>query len=336
MTQIAIIGLGNWGTAIANHLAVKGFKVLGWSIEEDVVKSINDSHRNLRYLSQVELSDNLTATGNLQEALSEETIILVVPSSVLGEIVPRLREMINDGPTRTIISAIKGIEASTLLTPLEYSASVWKDSALESARLVVFSGPTFAVDVVVQKPCGVVAASRDPKAAENTAQLFSCPWMKVYMSDDPLGVELGGILKNVIAIAAGVCDGIGLGDSARTGLITRGLAEMMRLSKAMGANAQTLSGLSGLGDLVMTATCDASRNRTVGLRLGRGEKLPDIIESLGSVAEGVRTTPLVLKLAQEHLVEMPVSVEVAKLLDGQTTPQQMLGNLINRPLKKEF
>jgi glycerol-3-phosphate dehydrogenase (NAD(P)+) len=160
--------------------------------------------------------------------------------------------------------------------------------------------------------------------------------MKVYISTDPLGVEVGGIVKNVIALAAGVSDGLGLGDSARAGLITRGLAEMMRLAGAMGADVQTLAGLSGLGDLVMTASCDASRNRTVGLRLGKGESLSTIINTLGSVAEGVSTTPLVMKLAEKHQVDMPITFGVDKLLKGQISASEMAKALLSRPPRREF
>ena len=231
-----------------------------------------------------------------------------------------------------VISGIKGIDAATGLTPLQCAERYLPPHC----RRVVLSGPGFAKDIAAHRPAGLVAASVDEPATREAAELFRSDWMKIYLSADPLGVELGGIVKNVIAIAAGASDGLSFGDSARAGLITRGLAEMMRLASAMGADAQTLSGLSGLGDLVLPATCDASRNRTVGLRLGRGETLPHILESLGSVAEGVTAAPLVLKLAQRHGVEMPITEQVNSLLKGEISPLEMARALIGRPLKKEF
>lgn len=190
--------------------------------------------------------------------------------------------------------------------------------------------------MVAGKPCGIVAASEKEETAKEVAELFLSDSMKVYPSTDPLGVELGGILKNVIALAVGVCDGIGLGDSARAGLVTRGLAEITRLAVAMGAKERTLSGLSGLGDLLMTSTCDTSRNRTVGLRLGRGESLQHIIDTLGSVAEGVKTTPLVMKLAEKYQVEMPISTQASRLIAGEVRPEEIVQILVTRPMRKEF
>ena len=326
--EVSVLGLGHWGTAIANHLAFKGCQVVGWSIEEDVVAGINAEHRNCRYLSEVELSDSIRATSKLEEACSSPIIFLVLPSSVLAEVLPKVR--VNEATI--LASGIKGINFKELLTPLQCAEKYMP----VRPRLAVLSGPSFAKDVVIGKPVGLVAASKDESAAKEIATLFSCEWVKVYTSTDPLGVELGGIIKNVIAIAAGVSDGLGLGDSARAGLVTRGLAEMMRLIHAMGGDIRTVSGLSGLGDLVLTATCDTSRNRTVGLRLGQGEKLEDIISSLGSVAEGVKTAPLIVELAHRSQVEMPITLQVDSLLRGQITPGEMARNLITRPLKREF
>ncbi|MGI6524730.1 MAG: NAD(P)H-dependent glycerol-3-phosphate dehydrogenase [Bdellovibrionota bacterium] len=325
--QIGVLGLGNWGTALAQHLAAKGYDVMGWSIEQEVVNSINTQHRNQKYLSHIRLSERIIATTDLNRVAEAEIHVLVLPSAALGEVLPK----IGDKAGRLVISAIKGLDSKTCRTPLQCVVE-----HLPQSRCVVISGPTFAKDIAAQKPAGLVAASADEAAAKEATLLFASDWMKVYVCLDPLGVELGGIVKNVIAIAAGVSDGMNLGDSARAGLITRGLAEMMRLAIAMKADPQTLAGLSGLGDLVLTATCDNSRNRTVGLRLGRGEKLPDIISSLGSVAEGVHTAPLILKLAEKYGVEMPISDQVNRLLNGEIDPPTMLKNLITRPLKKEF
>ena len=320
MRKVSVLGLGNWGTALANHLANNNCAVTAWSLEAEVVEGINSSKRNPRYQSEVDLHESLTATLDLEQALENETIVLVVPSSALTEVVPKLK--LKDGSV--VISAIKGLEMEHSITPLTYIEQILKDSV----KLAVLSGPSFAYDIVRGLPCGVVAASKFPEVAKDTAELFSAGSMRVYTSDDPLGVELGGILKNVMAIAVGVCDGLEFGDSARASLVTRSLAEMTRLAVALGANAKTLTGLSGLGDLVLTATCDKSRNRTVGLRLGKGQSLPMIIDSLGSVAEGVRTTPIVLKIASRLGIEMPIASEVAKLISGEVKPQHMAESLL--------
>lgn len=325
---ISVLGLGNWGTALANHLALKGHDVLGWSIEPDVVAGITSTGRNIRFLSTAQLSPNLKATSALEDALRRDVIVVAVPSMALTDLIPKLT-----APTGAlVVSAVKGVEEVTLATPLTHIEALHP----ERYRLAVLSGPSFARDVVVQRPCGVVAASREESVARAVAELFTSDSMKVYISTDPLGVEIGGITKNVIALAVGVSDGIGLGDSARAGLITRGLAEMMRLAEAMGADRQTLAGLSGLGDLSMTATCDTSRNRTVGLRLGNGEKLDQIVASLGSVAEGVSSTPLVMKLAERYKVEMPITAHVSKLLHNEMTPAELVKSLVTRPMRREF
>jgi len=326
--QLSVIGLGYWGTALANHLAVKGHDVLGWAIEPDIISGIETARRNPRFLTHVGLSSNLRATQDLSAALARPHIVLALPSSALGDITPRL----NAAPDTLIISAIKGVDERSLDTPLQHIEKVHPGRY----RLVVISGPSFARDVVVQRPCGVVAASSDSSSAREAARIFSSDSMRVFTSSDPLGVEIGGITKNVIALAVGISDGLELGDSARAGLITRGLAEMMRLAEAMGAKRQTLAGLSGLGDLAMTATCDQSRNRTVGLRLGRGESLPDIVASLGSVAEGVSSTPLVLALAKRHGVEMAITHHVSHLLEGKMTTRELVQSLLALPVRSEF
>lgn len=325
--QIAVIGLGNWGTALANHLAVKGYDVLGWCLEADIAQSINQSNLNARYLTSVTLSKNLKATNDLELALKCNIIVIVFPSSVLGIMTPKLKV----SSDTIIVSAIKGLEKQSLLTPLQFI-----DGVTGTHSLAVLSGPSFAKDVVIQKPVGVVSASADLNVAKKVAEIFSSPTMRVYAAGDPLGVEIGSVVKNVIALAAGVSDGLGLGESAKAGLITRGLAEMRRLAVAMGAQERTLFGLSGLGDLVLTATCDTSRNRTVGLRLGRGETLKQIVESLGSVAEAVSTAPLVLALAEKHKVEMPITAEVAKLVESKVSAQDVVRNLLSRPATTEF
>lgn len=325
---ISVIGLGNWGTALANHLATKGFPVLGWSRDPDAAQSINREHKNPHYLSEVSLHVNFRATASLNEALQNNFIVMTFPSSALSELIPMFA--LKEGST--LVSAVKGLEHKTCLTPLQFVGQKLQSKV----SLAVLSGPSFARDIVIHKPSGVVAASLDEKVARMVADVFTSDWMKVYISTDPLGVEIGGIAKNVIALASGVSDGLGLGDSARAGLITRGLAEMTRLAKAMGVDERTLFGLSGLGDLVVTATSGLSRNRTVGLRLGKGEKLEEIVLTLGSVAEGVATAPLVLALSKKFNVEMPITEQVTKFLKGEVSAKDGVRYLLGRPMKREF
>lgn len=323
-----IIGLGHWGTALGNHLAANGFSVLGWSHDSSIVESINRARRNSFALPSVELNHNFRATNDIAEATACELVVLALPSSALGTIVPRLQL----SATAVLVSAVKGFERDTLLTPTQYAHQILG----ASARIAVLSGPSFAKDIVAHRPSGVVAASIDTSVSEAVAGAFSSGWMRVYTSGDPIGVEVGGAVKNVIALAAGVCDGMSLGESARAGLITRGLAEMMRLAEAMGGRSQTLAGLSGLGDLTMTATSPSSRNRTVGFRIGQGETLPEILQSLGSVAEGVEAAPLVLKLSERFGVDMPITAHMVELLEGKRTASEMVQLLLSRPIKREF
>ncbi|MEZ4753810.1 MAG: NAD(P)H-dependent glycerol-3-phosphate dehydrogenase [Bdellovibrionota bacterium] len=328
MTDVSVIGLGNWGTALANHLAMKGLKVLGWTVDDGVAASINSKQINPNFQSDIKLNSNFSATEELEETFRSKYILLVLPSSALAEMIPKLKLSVDT----CLISAVKGLEMDSKTTPLSFA----KKNLSAKCRLAVISGPSFAKDLVAAKPVSVVAASESEATAVEVADLFSNKWLKAYISTDTIGVELGGILKNVIAVAAGVSDGMGLGESARAAVITRGLSEMKRIGVALGANSETFFGLSGLGDLVLTASCDTSRNRTVGLRLGAGESLNDIIESLGSVAEGVRTAPIVLEIAKEKGVEAPITEQVNLLIQGKVKPSEMLGNLISRPLKKEF
>lgn len=202
-------------------------------------------------------------------------------------------------------------------------------------RKAVISGPSFAQDVINQGMCGLVAASEDQIVAQTIAETFASPSIRVYTSNDPIGVELGGALKNVIALAAGVCDGLDLGESARAGLITRGLAEMMRFAEAFGADRYTLSGLSGLGDLIMTATSMQSRNYLVGYRLGKGEKLPDILRAIGSVAESIKSAPIVMRIAREKKIEMPISEKMLAVIEERVTIAEGFKQLLQRPLRRE-
>ncbi|HMO02364.1 MAG TPA: NAD(P)H-dependent glycerol-3-phosphate dehydrogenase [Oligoflexia bacterium] len=327
--KLTVLALGSWGTALAEHLARAGRDVLGWTKSGEIAETINNHHRNPCYLRECALSPRLIATTDLNEALKRDIIILATPSSALAE----FAEIFVVAPGNFIIvSAVKGLEPNSLMTPLQFL----KSKGIAENRLAVLSGPSFAVDVAALRPVGVVSASADGRLAEQVGRIFTANFLRAYFSDDPLGVELGGIVKNVIAIAAGVSDALGFGESARAGLVTRGLAEMMRLARCLGAKPLTLCGLSGLGDLSMTVTSDLSRNRQVGLRLGAGEPLDKIIGDLGTVAEGIYSTPLIEKLSFELQVEMPITRQVARLLRGEADPRVMAEELIRRSPKYEF
>jgi glycerol-3-phosphate dehydrogenase (NAD(P)+) len=327
-TQISVLAMGNWGTALANYLSHRGYHVTGWSNIERIVESINNNHSNPDCFSSVKLHKNFKATSDLEKCLGADVVVIAFPSGAMGEIVPQF----SGYKPKIIISALKGLEGNSLLTPLGFLSKY----SHANTSLVVLSGPSFAVDLINFRPIGIVAGSLNEEAAWKTAEIFTGDTLKVYISTDPLGVELGGIVKNAIALAVGVCDGLGYGDSARAGLITRGLAEMRRLVVAMGGDAHTLSGLSGLGDLVMTSSSDTSRNRTVGLRLAKGESLDKITATLGSVAEGVIASPLILKLAAKHNVDMPITTQVCKFLRGETSVADAAKDLLSRPSKREF
>ncbi len=326
--SISVLALGNWGTALANHLSQRGHNVIAWGHEDSIISAINQTHRNPKSFSEVELEPSLHATSSLEEALQAEILIMAFPASALGKVVPKLCVR----PGTIVVSVIKGFEEGALLTPLQYAEQVLGNRA----RYAVLSGPSFATDIIHGKPASVVVASKDEATAKCVADLFAGGVLRVYTSTDPIGVEIGGAVKNVIALAVGICDGMRLGDSARAGLITRGLAEMIRLGTALGADPRTLTGLSGLGDLVMTATCDTSRNRSAGLRLGQGEKLSSILREIRSVVEGVHSTPLVLELAKRCNVEMPITLQVARVLAEETSAPDAARALISRPMRREL
>lgn len=325
--KIGLIGLGNWGTALGNHLANKGIEVLGWSNVPSDIDGINQNHRNPSYLSEVQLSEHFQASHDIQEVLHCKAILLVFPAAVLSVVVSQIMAVKNDV---IIISAIKGFEDKTLCTPLAFIRQHLPNP------LAVISGPSFAAEIVRGRPAGIVSASSEEAVAKGVAEIFSSPSLKVYTSTDPIGVELGGAVKNVIALAAGISDGLGLGESARAGLITRGLAEMMRLASALGADSRTLSGLSGLGDLAMTSTSALSRNRNAGVLLGQGMTIEEARDVIGSVVEGIHSTPIVLELAKRHRIEMPITEQMALLLGGQTKVTELAASLLHRPMKSEF
>jgi glycerol-3-phosphate dehydrogenase (NAD(P)+) len=330
--RVAVIGGGSWGTALAGRLAANGNDTLLWAYEPELVAEINSSHTNTPYLPGITLHPTLACTGSLEEAVAGRSILLLVtPVQVMRGVLKQLAPFIDKNAI--IANASKGIELETLQTVSQICGGVLDDAALE--RYVALSGPTFAREVAQELPSLIVAASCNPAAAERIQAAFSCPCLRVYTNSDVIGVELGGAVKNVIAIAAGICDGLGFGHNARAALITRGLAEMNRLGQAMGAQAATFAGLAGMGDLVLTCTGDLSRNRTVGFKLGQGMKLADILAEMRMVAEGVKSSESVYRLARTLGVEMPIVEKTYQILHEDKPARQAVIELMARDLKAE-
>jgi len=330
-TRVAVVGAGSWGTALASLLSGKGYDVILWSRGKEICASINEHNENKAYLPGVMLPRALRASIDLHEALDEaELVVAVVPSHAMRETMDRAARVMR--PDALVVSASKGIEDDTLLT----MHGVIADAVGDGDRVSALSGPSFAVEVAGGQPAVVVAAATSEGTAERVQRYFHAPMLRVYRSTDMVGVELGGVVKNVMAIATGVSDGLGYGLNARAATITRGLAEIMRLAISMGGRPETLSGLAGIGDLVLTCTGDLSRNRQVGLRLGRGESIDSILGSMRMVAEGVRNTKSVLDLARRQHVEMPIVECAYKVLYEGLPPSQALEELFGRSLKPEF
>ncbi len=329
MSYIAVIGGGSWGTTLACLLFEKGYDVALWVHEKDLAAEINNAGRNSVYLPDVELPRGLTATGNIVDAVRKARYIVnVVPTqftrAVFREAVRHIHE------DALIISAAKGIEQGTHKTVSEILGEL---SGIEAA---VLSGPSFAKEVIRRLPTAVTLAARNPETGLLLQEIFTADYFRVYTHRDVLGVELGGALKNVIAIAAGICDGLGLGYNARAALITRGIAEISRLGEQMWADKRTFSGLSGLGDLILTCTSPLSRNYTVGIKLGEGMKLADILSMTRSVAEGVATAQSAFELSRRHDVEMPIVEQVYRVIYEDAGPAEAVRTLMTRSLKSEF
>jgi glycerol-3-phosphate dehydrogenase (NAD(P)+) len=332
-TKAAVIGAGAWGTAIASVLAEGGRPVSLWSHEPAVAHDIRERRENPRYLPGAPLPPSIDATTELSEAVAGAgLVVLVSPSHVTRSVLERLAPLL---PAQvTLVCATKGIENETLMTMSEVCEDVLPPE--RHPYLAYLSGPSFAKEVALRLPTAVVVASRWERIARQVQAAFARPWFRVYTSSDVMGVELGGALKNVIAIAAGASDGLGFGHNARSALITRGIAELSRLALRKGANPLTLSGLAGVGDLILTCTGELSRNRQVGLRLGRGERPEAILASMTQVAEGVRTASSVHDLARRLGVEMPICERVYEVLFEGLTAREAVARLMTRELKAEF
>ena len=332
MKRVAVVGAGSWGTALAALLAKKGHEVRLWAYESDVVKDIQNLGENRTYLPGVELPSNLACTGDLATALADVAVVLSVsPSQFVGAVMTDAAAYMRDDVV--VVSASKGIETSTLRRMDEVLSGVLNPPQMEG--FCALSGPSFAAEVASEAPTAVVVASRSGEAALQVQDLFQTEYFRVYTGTDVIGVELGGALKNVIALGAGVTAGLGFGHNTLAALVTRGLAEIRRLGVAMGAQASTFSGLAGMGDLVLTCTGSLSRNRTVGYRLGQGEALDSILGDMTAVAEGVKTAQAVHDLAARYGVEMPIAKEVYGILVLGTQPRQALQNLMERDPKPE-
>jgi glycerol-3-phosphate dehydrogenase (NAD(P)+) len=331
--KIGVVGGGAWGTALANLLAGKGYAIDLWVFEEEVKDQIRDTGENKIFLPGIKLSRNLHPTNDITRSVSgKNMVVVVVPSHLMREIT---LEMANDISKETIVvTASKGIENKTHLT----MTGVLKETLpqIPHHRLAVISGPSFAREVAKNLPTVVTVASGDIETASVVQQVFATPHFRVYSSYDVIGVELGGSLKNVIAIGAGVVDGLKLGLNARAALITRGMTEIRRLGLKLGANPRTFTGLTGIGDLMLTCTGHLSRNHTVGVKIGRGQKVEDILSEMRMVAEGVKTARSVYNLSRKLGVDMPIFQEAYRILYEGYSPKEAIYRLMTRDLKQEL
>jgi len=331
--RIGVIGGGSFGTALAKLLAELEHDVVMWCHSPDVACAVNQRHENAAYLSGVALPEALRATESIAEASAKrELLVAVSPSHVMREVMVEARRHLTGIPY--VVSAAKGVEEGTNKRMSEVLNEVL--GAEYRGRVAALSGPSFAREVAAGMPTAVTVAAENAETAEVVQSTFRALTFRVYSSTDLVGVELGGAVKNVIAIAAGVSDGLGFGSSSRAALITRGVAEVARLVAKLGGDAQTVSGLSGVGDMVLTCTGDLSRNRTVGLRIGRGERLADILGSMKMVAEGVRNSISVCALARHAGVELPIAEQIRLMLHEDKPAYQVVGDLMSRQSKPEF
>jgi len=329
MGYISVIGAGSWGTTLACLMAEKGFDVSLWTYEESLAQEISRTRINNTYLPDIILPDNIRVSHKLDIVLRRSRyIVSAVPTQHTRAVFKEASQYIPAGAA--IVSVSKGIERGTLRTV----SSVLKE--VTGHDIAVLSGPSFAKEAILKKPTAVTLATKEKDMGILLQEVFNTNHFRVYTHDDLIGVELGGALKNVMAIAAGIADGLGLGDNARAALITRGLAEMRRLGIAMGAKAETFSGLSGLGDLVLTCTSTTSRNYTTGIKLAQGAKLADVLSQTRSVAEGVDTAESAYQLSQQHNVEMPIVEQIYKVLHEGKNAHEAVNELMNRALKSEF
>jgi len=329
--RAAVLGAGSWGTALAIHLGTSGRAVTLWGRDAALMREMAARRANPTYLPDVTFPEPLLPTSGLADALDGAThIVVAVPShglrTVMRAAAPHLPK------NAVLVSATKGLEIDSL----QRMSEVIHEETFGAHAVVVLSGPSFAAEVSRRLPTALVAASTDVAAVQSVQHEFRSRYFRLYGSDDVIGVEIGAALKNIIAIAAGVVEGLGLGHNAMSALITRGLAEISRLACAMGGNRETLAGLSGLGDLVLTCTGSLSRNRHVGFELGHGRSLDSILAGMRMVAEGVRTTTAALALGKRHGVELPIAEQISEVLAGRKAAKEAVGDLMLRPQRGEI
>ncbi len=330
MTSVAVIGAGSWGTALAIQLANNGHHVCAWDHDKDLINTLQNDKENKRYLPGNKLPTKLTATHDIADAIqSAEFILSVVPSYAMRS---ACEQLIQIPIPKKFIWATKGFEKQSKMMMHE----VVKDVLGTEIQTAVISGPSFAKEVADNLPTAVTLASDDINFAKEIASYFHSDNFRVYVSDDVVGVELGGTVKNILAIAAGIVDGLKFGANARAALVTRGLAEMMRLGVALNANPKTLMGLAGIGDLVLTCTDDQSRNRRLGLALAQGKTAQQYMEELGQAVEGFHAAQVVHEIASDHMVEMPICEKVWKVLNGHLELNTAIAELLGRDMTEEF
>lgn len=327
--KIAVLGDGGWGTTISIILSKKGIDVKLWSVSHEYAKTLDTKRENAKFLPGFKIPKEIAITSDIKEAvLKTDAIFIAAPSKYARSVIEKLKGL--DLSKSVIVSVSKGLEEKTLLRISQIIEEV-----LGPVKLVVLSGPTIAKEVAQGLPAAAVVASKAASAAKAVQELFADTNLRLYTSKDIVGVELGGAIKNVIAIASGIADGMRLGVNAKSALVARGLVEISRLGTALGAEAKTLAGLSGLGDLVTTCVSQDSRNRGVGERLARGERISDIEKNMDMVAEGIKTSSSVYELAQAHKVDMPIASEVYRVIFEGKDPKQALSDLMSREFKEE-
>jgi glycerol-3-phosphate dehydrogenase (NAD(P)+) len=325
-TSITVIGGGGWGTCLARHLAQKGHSTSLWVFEPELAKEMSESRENKIYLPGVSLPTSLAITSSLEEACDKgDLLLLATPSQVMRKVLGAMRPyLLHRRPS--FVSATKGIEQQTLALPFQMIFETFPD--LDPARVAVLSGPSFARELALSQPTAVSLAASDHRFAVRLQKLFTTSYFRLFITSDLLGVQIGGALKNVIALAAGGSDGLGFGSNAKAALITRGLTEMMRLGIAVGADPKTFFGLSGLGDLVLTCTGQLSRNWQVGYQIGRGKTLDEVLQGMRMVAEGVETTRSSFALAKKHGVDMPIIEQIHQVLFEGKSPREAVLQLM--------
>ncbi|WP_064091019.1 NAD(P)H-dependent glycerol-3-phosphate dehydrogenase [Rossellomorea aquimaris] len=331
--KITVIGAGSWGTALSMVLADNGLEVRLWGHKEDQINEINQHHTNQKYLKEVELPESIIGYSNLQQSIEEiDTIILAVPTKAIRPVLRQIQEV--QSTPLTIVHVSKGIEPDSLLRISEMIEDEMESKNLHA--VVVLSGPSHAEEVSLRHPTTVTVSSKDMKAAESVQDMFMNQNFRVYTNPDLLGVEIGGALKNIIALAAGITDGLGYGDNAKAALITRGLAEIARLGTKMGANPLTFSGLTGIGDLIVTCTSVHSRNWRAGNMLGKGRNLEEVLDNMGMVVEGVRTTKAAHQLAEKYEVKMPITDALYEVLFNNVEAKEAVDHLMARVKTNEM